>query len=317
MKKYFRCSSSKILLLMLNIVLIHVFNDGLYAQQDNFIRIWPGLPLYSLSAENFVRAETDTNNITRYFNVTIPTLEYVKPARPNGVSVIICPGGGYVRLAYTNEGKKTAEWFAERGISAFILKYRLPDDKVMEHKEKVPLADVQQSFLYLKTHALKYGIDPDKIGIIGFSAGGHLAATASTHFAKPVINIEDKISLRPHFSILIYPVITMNKNITHGGSRNNLLGNNPDEKLVIEYSNELCVTPETPITFIVHATDDKTVPVINSVNYYQALLKNKVSAAMYVFEKGGHGFAMRNKWVDEQWLFLLDKWLKENKLIIE
>ncbi|OGV08409.1 MAG: hypothetical protein A3J84_11005, partial [Ignavibacteria bacterium RIFOXYA2_FULL_37_17] len=226
MKNHFRNSLSKVLLLVLNIVILLVFNERLSAQQNNFIKIWPDLPLYSLTGENFERAETDKDNITRYFNVTIPTLEYVRPEKPNGVSVIICPGGGYARLAYTYEGKKVAEWFAERGISAFILKYRLPDDKVMEHKEIVPLADVQQSFIYLKTNVLKYGIDPDKIGIIGFSAGGHLAATASTHFAKPVISIEEKISLRPHFNILIYPVITMIKELTHRGSRNNLLGDN-------------------------------------------------------------------------------------------
>ncbi len=299
-------------------ILIFIFVvSSIYAQQNNFIKIWPGLPLYSLTAENLERAETDTNNITRYYNVTIPTLEYVKPAKPNGTSVIICPGGSYTRLAYSHEGKKIAEWFAERGVSAFILKYRLPNDKWMEPKEKVPLADAQQSILYLKMDAAKYGIDPGKIGIIGFSAGGHLASTASTHFSKPVISVNEKINLRPYFSILIYPVITMNKDLTHAGSRSNLLGSNPNEQLVNEYSNELYVTPETPITFIAHATDDATVPVMNSINYYQALLKNKVSVAMYIFKKGGHGFAMRNKWVDEQWLFLLDKWLKENKLIIE
>jgi acetyl esterase/lipase len=307
----------KIFLPLLKFVILLLLTEELLAQENNFIKIWPDRPLYSLTSENMERSETDTNKITRYFNVTIPTLEYVKPENPNGTAIIICPGGGYARLSYTYEGKKIAEWFAQRGISAFILKYRLPDDKVMEHKEKVPLADAQQSFNYLKTNAAMYGIDPDKIGIIGFSAGGHLAATVSTHFTKPVIDVNDKINFRPYFSILIYPVITMTKDFTHSGSRNNLLGENPNEELVKEYSNELNVSSNTPITFIVHASDDKTVPVINSINYYQALIKNNVPAAMHIFEKGGHGFAMRNKWVDGQWLLLLDKWLKENRLIVE
>jgi acetyl esterase/lipase len=301
--------------MLLKYVIILLLVENLSAQENNFIKIWPNLPLYSLTAENMERSETDTNKITRYSNVTVPTLEYVKPENPNGTAIIICPGGGYSRLAYSTEGKKVAEWFAQHGISAFILKYRLPDDKFMEHKEKVPLADAQQSFYYLKTNAVKYKIDPDKIGIIGFSAGGHLASTVSTHFAKPVISIEKKINLRPYFSILIYPVITMIKEFTHSGSREKLLGKNPDEKLVQEYSNELNVTTDTPITFIVHATDDQTVPVIHSINYYQALHKNNVQAAMHIFEKGGHGFAMRNKRIDEQWLSLLEKWLKENNII--
>jgi acetyl esterase/lipase len=288
--------------------------ENSFAQGNTIFNIWPDKPLYSLTLENLERAETDSNNITRYSNVTIPTLEYFKPEKPNKTAVIICPGGGYARLAYTLEGIKVAEWFAQRGVSAFVLKYRLPDDRVMEHKEKVPLADVQQSFNYLIANAGKLGIDSNKIGIIGFSAGGHLAATASNRFDQPVLKSEKKINLLPYFSILIYPVITM-KEYTHGGSRRNLLGENPDEKLITEYSNELNVTSDTPPTFIVHASDDGSVPVRNSINYYQALIKNNVKSALHIFQQGGHGFAMKNKWDDEQWLFLLDKWLKENNFI--
>jgi acetyl esterase/lipase len=302
-------------LVILVIVGMNLFSEKLSAQENRFIKIWPDQPLYSTTLENLEKCDIDKNNITRYSHVTMTTLEYFKPGKKNSAAVIICPGGGYGVVSYTYEGTKIAEWFAQRGISAFVLKYRMPDDKAMEHKEKVPLADAQQALNFLKMNVAEYGIDPDKIGIIGFSAGGHLASTVSTHFSKPAIKVEEKINLRPFFSILIYPVITMNKELTHGGSRKNLLGDNPDEQLVAEYSNELNVTPNTPPTFIVHAADDKTVPVQNSINYYQSLLKNNVPAAIHIFEKGGHGFSMHNPWIDEQWLFLLDKWMKENNII--
>jgi len=303
----------KLLMLYIGISCIGIFH--IFAQENSFIKIWPGQPLYSLTAENFQRAETDSNNVTRYYDITIPELEYFKPEIPNGVSVIICPGGGYTRLAYSFEGGGIGKWFSDRGISAFVLKYRLPNDKFMTHKERVPLADLQQAIYYLKNNAADYNINPDKIGVLGSSAGGHLAASASTHFESAFFPINNGISLRPYFSILIYPVITMKEEFTHKGSRKNLLGDNPDKNLINFYSNEMNVTANTPMTFLLHASDDASVPVSNSLIYYQELVKNNVPAAMHIFQNAGHGFAMRNKWVSEQWLYLLDKWLIENKIL--
>ena len=307
-----KLTSAKITLLI-----IVVFTSGikLRGQESTIIKIWPGEPLYNLTSGNMEKAELGDDGVTRYYNITIPSLEYFKPEKPNGTAVIICPGGGYARIAYTNEGIAMAKWFAELGISAFILKYRIPDDKFMEHKERAPLSDAQQAILYLRENSNKLGIRPDKIGIIGFSAGGHLAATLSTHFTESIIPNDNKINLRPDFSILIYPVITMEKDYTHPGSRENLLGDNPSDQFIREFSNEKCVTDKTPPTFLVHASDDHSVPVENSLHYYEALKNHNVIAVLHIFQKGGHGFAMKNEWNDKQWLYLLENWLIENKII--
>ncbi len=287
----------------------------LTAQKSTIIKIWPGKPLYSLTDQNMERSELGSDGVRRYYSITVPTLEYFKPEKPNGAAVIVCPGGGYIRIAYTHEGIDVAKWFAKLGISAFILKYRIPDDKYMEHKDRVPLADAQQAIYYLRKNAKEYGIDPDRIGVIGFSAGGHVAATLSTHFAKPVIPDKEKINLRPDFSILVYPVISMENGITHEGSRNSLLGENPSDSLIDEYSNELFVTDKTPPAFLMHASDDRYVPVENSLYYYKALKDHGVAAVLHIFQTGGHGFAMKNPWDDKQWFYLLNNWLIENKLI--
>ena len=288
---------------------------NLNAQNSTFIKVWPGKPLYATTPKNMERGELGKDGVTRYFDITIPTLEYYSPENPSGPAVIICPGGGYRYIAYTNEGINMAKWFAKQGVAAFILKYRIPNDDYMEHKDRVPLADAQESILYLRKNADKYGIDPDKIGVIGFSAGGHLAATLSTHFNKPVIPNDEKINLRPDFNILIYPVISMRTEVTHRGSENSLLGKNPSNEMINEYSNELHVTEKTPITFLMQASDDPAVPVANSIVYYEALIQNHIPAAMHFFQKAGHGFTMKNPWVDKQWLYLLHNWLIENKII--
>jgi acetyl esterase/lipase len=260
-------------------------------------------------------SELGSDNIVRVSNVSYPTLEYWKPEKPNGTAVIICPGGGYIRLAITSEGEYVAKWFAERGVSAFILKYRLPNDSRMERKEIVPLSDAQQAINYLRSNADQYKIDINRIGIMGFSAGGHLAASASVHFNDSYIGTEMKYSLRPDFSILIYPVITMQNDFTHKGSKKALIGENANDSLERYFSNELNVTDKTPPTFIMHASDDKAVPVENSIRYYESLKKKNVSSALFIFQNGGHGFTMKNKFVDDQWFFLLEKWLTENEFL--
>lgn len=298
------------------VVIVFLFSFiSITAQQNQITKIWELIPEYSKTEKDHERKEFDNVGVYRYSDVTIPTLEFVKPKKANGSAVIVCPGGGYLRLAYQFEGEAVAKWFADKGISAFILKYRLPNDKFMTNKEIVPLSDAQKAIKYLRDNSEKYGIKKDRIGIIGFSAGGHLAATASTLFMNEVIPNDEKTNLRPDFSILGYPVISMNEEITHTGSRNNLIGENPSQEMISRFSNELNVTGNTPPTFIIHATDDKTVVVENSLRYYDSCMREGVPVTLHIFEKGGHGFAMKKKNLDEQWLFLLEKWLIEREII--
>ena len=203
--------------LYLILIGVFLFNEASIAQESSIISIWEGKPLFDLSMKDIQKAEVGTDGVTRYYDITLPTLDYYKAEKPNGSAVIICPGGGYERLAYTHEGEDMAKWFNQRGISAFILKYRIPNDKYMEHKEEVPLADAQQAIYFIRKHAADFDINVNEVGIMGFSAGGHVASALSTHFDKSIIPNKEKINLRPDFSILVYPVITMNKEFTHMG----------------------------------------------------------------------------------------------------
>jgi acetyl esterase/lipase len=235
--------------------------------------------------------------IKRVLNVQTPTLEVFLPARKTSSNkgVIICPGGGYHLLSYDAEGTAIAKWFNSKGIAAFVLKSRLPDSKSIVVRHEAPLQDAQRAIRYVRSHAEAFGVGPDQIGVIGFSAGGHLASTLGTQYNKPNNFKEtdlDTISARPDFMALIYPVITMDKTFTHMGSRRNLLGENPNEILIKEYSNELQVTKQTPRTFLVHAGDDKAVPVKNSIEFYEALVANNTEAELHVYPNGGHGFGL-------------------------
>jgi acetyl esterase/lipase len=247
-----------------------------------------------------------------YSKVSHPTLTvYLPPAgKANGMAVIVCPGGGYLHLAYTHEGTDVAQWLNSLGITAFLLKYRLPSDETMIDKTIGPLQDAQRAIQLVRQRAGEWGVDAGKIGIMGFSAGGHLASTAGTHFDHAVIDNPAGISLRPDFMILLYPVISFNDSIGHRGSRDNLLGQHPSPAMITAYSNELQVTPQTPPAFIVHAEDDKTVPVVNSLYFYEALVKNHVPAELHIYPKGGHGFGMRNLTTHDEWTERAANWLE-------
>ncbi len=249
--------------------------------------------------------------------VSVPTLTIYKPVKSSekSAAVIICPGGGYGILAASHEGSHVAKAFNEWGITAFVLKYRLPDEAIMVDKTIGPLQDAQRAIQLVRQNAKEWNIDPAKIGIMGFSAGGHLASTASTHFEKPVIDNPKKISLRPDFSLLIYPVISFSDNLTHMGSRNNLIGQNPSAEKIKEYSNELQVKANTPPAFLVHAEDDGGVKVANSIQYYEALKRNNVKAEIRLYEKGGHGFGMNNKTTSDSWMERLKTWMKNNQYL--
>jgi acetyl esterase/lipase len=237
-----------------------------------------------------------------------------KPAEQNGMSVIICPGGAYAILAWDKEGTKVAEEFNKWGVTAFVLKYRLPDDTTMIDRSLAPLQDAQQAVRMVRSNAIQWGIDKNKIGIMGFSAGGHLASTAATHFTfnADAANI-DTTSVRPDFAILVYPVISFDSMITHKGSRNNLVGANASIEKINFFSNELQVAANTPPVFLVHAGDDGAVPVENSIRFYQACIKNKVPAEMHLYPKGGHGFGLINKTTTDNWMERLHNWLSSVK----
>lgn len=231
---------------------------------------------------------------------------------PTGV--VVFPGGGYVWLAMEHEGSQIAAWLNSYGISAFVLRYRLGP----KYRNPIELGDAQRAIRYVRAHAAEYGIDPHRIGIWGFSAGGHLASSAETHFDAGKADSSDPIdreSCRPDFAILAYPVTTMKDPYVHKGSREALLGPNPDQAAIESMSNETQVTKDTPPTFLFHTSDDPVVPVQNSVNFYLALRAANVPAEMHIFEHGPHGVGLaRNDPALSIWPDLLAKWLKERKL---
>ena len=279
--------------------MIVMLSSFLNAQQ--VIKLYPNGPKESneLSVPENYRDSGFLMNISEPRILAFP----VAKEKANGTAVLICPGGGYSGVAFRHEGSDFAKWFNKLGVSAFVLYYRMPNGH-----SSIPLTDAQTALVIIHKRANEWNIDKNKIGIMGFSAGGHLASTVGTHFET-----KDQ---RPAFMILGYPVVTMDSTLTHRGSRNNLLGKKPSDELAKLYSNELQVTKKTPPTFIVHATDDKTVPVKNSIQLYQALKEKKIEAELDTFAVGGHGFGMRKRNIPvDNWTDLLKSWMLKNKLI--
>jgi len=244
-------------------------------------------------------------------NISRPTLTAYLPRQrdANGAAVIICPGGSYRGLSIVKEGSEVARAFNEMGIAAFVLKYRTPSDRHMTNKTEAPLQDLQQAIRVVRSGAQQWHVNPQRVGIIGFSAGGHLAATAATHFDHAVIDDARGISLRPDFAILLYPVISLGDELAHKTSREMLLGPTPSAQLIRQYSNELQVNATTPPTFLVHAGDDSTVPVGNSIRFYEALQAHKVPAELIVYPAGGHGFGLNNRTTTDRWIERCRAWL--------
>lgn len=298
------------------ITLSFLLFSGLFSirAQNQTIPLWNKIP-DEIKATDYKEKEIlKDGKLQSTSQVSVPTLSIFIPkeVKPNQTAVVICPGGGYTHLAFEKEGTKVAEWFNSIGITAFVLKYRMPTDLTMKNKSVGPLQDAQEAIRYVRQNAAKWNIDPNKIGILGFSAGGHLASTASTHYDDKVYESAYKVSARPDFSLLIYPVISMENEITHKGSQTNLLGNKPSKELIDSFSNEKKVTSKTPPTFLIHATDDTVVIPENSINYYLALKKNGVSAEMHVYEKGGHGFGLGVADTSKFWTRDCEEWLKSN-----
>ena len=305
-----KISGVQIILLM---VMMSIYGGAL--AQDNIVKIWTNAIPGEIISSSY---NEEVSEEQRIFKVTYPTLSVFKPSKEDSVNtaVIVCPGGGYARLAFDHEGYKVAKWLNKLGVTAFILKYRLPSDVIMNNKSIGPLQDVQEAMRIVRRNSQKWNINPSTIGIIGFSAGGHLAATLSTHYNEQVYTPVDTVSARPDFAILVYPVISMDSKITHIGSKEKLLGKSPKEDLVKHFSNELKVTKDTPPTFLVHAVDDKSVPVENSINYLLSLKKNAVPVELHLYQKGGHGFGMNpSENTESTWINACEIWLRTNNFL--
>lgn len=285
------------------------FASMLYTQQE--------IPLYEGTIPNNRNVPKPERIVHReeregraFFDTSIPTLTVFTPRVSNGQAVIICPGGGYTKTAFDKEGVLVAEALVQSGITVFVLKYRIPQDETNFDKSLTPLQDAQQAIRHLRMNADKYGIRPDQIGIMGFSAGGHLAASAAVHFQTKADPAEaNPISVRPDFVALIYPVISFEDELTHRGSRENLLGVNPEATEIVKWSAEQQVTEHTPEAFLVHAADDEAVSVGNSLAFYQACLEKKVPVEMHLYARGGHGFGLYNETTEDDWMERLKNWL--------
>jgi acetyl esterase/lipase len=282
-------------------VFLFLFAALVCAQEPTTVLLWPNGAPGALGND-----DSDQPSLTIFLPVK---------NQANGTGVIVCPGGSYTALASNHEGRQVANWLNSLGIAAFVLKYRLGP----RYHHPIELGDAQRAIRLVRAHATEYGIAPDHLGVIGFSAGGHLAATMGTHFDNGSAADPDPIqraSSRPDFLVLGYPVISFTTPYAHQGSLRNLLGDNPDPKLVQSLSAELQVTPQTPPTFLFHTTEDKTVPVENSVLFYLALRKAGVAAELHIFERGPHGvgLALRDPTL-AKWPELLANWFRERGLL--
>ena len=267
--------------------------------QNTLIPLWPKdrIPNRIESNEKEVQ---EVDGIIRISKVQEPSIEVFLPSKSNatGKAMLIFPGGGYHILAYDWEGTDIAKFLNGKGIAGIVVKYRLPTSESLKNKHNVPLIDAQRAIRLVRSRAAEWNINPSEIGIMGFSAGGHLASTLGTHFNEEVyvsIDDVDKLSARPDFMALIYPVITFTQSSKHQGSETALIGENPDVALKEYFSNELHVSSDTPPTFLVHASDDKGVPVENSLLFYKALNDKGVSVTLHIYPKGGHGFSLARK----------------------
>ncbi len=294
------------------IVIIWMTSHILYAQ--NTMKLWTGEIPFSTGVigEEVI---TDQGHVR---NIQDPTITVYLPdkEKATGAAVVICPGGGYWILAIKHEGHDIAKWFNEIGVAGIVVKNRLPTSENITDNSEVAMTDAQRAVRMVRYNAAEWGIDSAKIGIMGFSAGGHLASTVGTHYDLGMADSPDpiqKISCRPDFMILMYPVITMSEDFMHVGSMKNLLGENPTEEQMIRFSNEKQVTGDTPPTILIHANDDKGVPVANSIVFYEALQVHGVPAELHIFNSGGHGFGLgrkdgtsHNMWPDN-----VSAWMKD------
>lgn len=268
---------------------------NLFAQEPIELLLWPnGAP-----NSNGLEGKEEHLGNGRVGNILEPSITVYKSATPNSPTIIMCPGGGYVRLAMNHEGYDMAPWFNSQGVTYVILKYRMPNGNY-----EVPLSDAEQAMRLVRQHATEWNVNPEKVGIMGASAGGHLASTLATHYSNK--------ETRPDFQVLLYPVITMDPMYTHAGSRQHLLGESPSQALEKKFSNELQVTADTPKAFITLSSDDGAVVPHNGINYYLSLIEHKVPVTLHAYPIGGHGWGFRDNFLyKRQWTEELEKWLRE------
>jgi acetyl esterase/lipase len=275
------------------------------------------IPLYDKAIPNSKKAPagyaeyTDSSGLT--YQVTTPTLipYFPEKGKATGTAVIICPPGGYLVLPLATKSAELAKAFAQRGITAFVLKYRLPSDAIMIDKTIGSFQDAQRAIQLVRKRAAEWGIDPHKVGLAGLSAGGHVASTAGTHFNKAVIENKEGINLRPDFMLLVYPVIMLNPAIP-SAPRERLMGKMATKKMLDFYSNEKQVTAQTPPSYLIHAVDDDVVPLNNSLLFFNALVKAKVKTGMHIYQSGEHGFGLVNPTSKDSWFSMCVNWMEEN-----
>ena len=299
--------------IILPIILLFITYIGF--SQETVLPLWEkNIPNYQVDEEQVDKSR----GISWITKVHTPLIEVYLPTplTATGQAVVICPGGGYRGLAYDWEGTDIARWLNSKGIAGIVLKYRLPNDKGTTTQHASPLLDAQRALRMVRANATEWNIQSNQIGVMGFSAGGHLASTLGTHFdygQKEGDDI-DAYSCRPDFMVLVYPVISMSTDYIHQGSKEALLGKNPDEDLVEHFSNELQVSSTTPPTFLIHSGDDMAVPVENSLAFYQACIKKEVPAELHVYPMGGHGFGLAiGKSYLQTWTDRLADWLKDQR----
>lgn len=290
---------------------------GEVTSQD--VRLWEGVEGFTGSIEDAVydgRGEGDRPD--RWLHgVTDPVATLYRPEadRATGAAVVVLPGGGYAGQAIDKEGHDVGRWLAERGVAALVTPYRCGAEP---HRYPAPLADAQRAVRLLRKRASDLGVDAAKVGVMGFSAGGSLAALTATHDGQPLPGVRDPlqdVSARPNFAVLVYPVISMRWEVTHAGSRRNLLGETEDEELVSRLSADEQVGPNTPPTLLVHSVDDQAVPAANALRYYEACLRHSVPVELHLYETGGHGYGMRaEEGSVADWPNVLESWLKSRGL---
>jgi acetyl esterase/lipase len=262
------------------------------------VPLWPGLPPGApaiLPDERYIERDPDSRPHDRYVtNIARPSITVFRAAKPNGDAMLVVPGGGYSLVVTDKEGYETARWLNARGVTAFVLRYRLPGGG-WAHRSDVPLQDAQRAMRLIRARAADFAIDPRRVAVTGFSAGGHVAASLAVRHAADVyapVDAADRLTARPQAAALIYPVISMGAH-AHLGSRDQLIGKTPDDAAIAAHSPDRNVTAATPPTILIHAADDDVVPLENSLGMFDALRSARIPAELHVFEKGGHGFGLR------------------------
>ncbi|MDP3915183.1 MAG: alpha/beta hydrolase [Bacteroidota bacterium] len=297
------------------LLVILIFCSQLASAQE-FISLWPQGKMPNTKG----MALTDSIFNERYYRIGNPGMYAFFPSKQEnrGAAVVICPGGGYHHYAYMG-AMQVAKWFNTMGVSAFVLISRLPLSSDLVDRSIVPLQDAQRAMKIIRSKATEWGIKPDKIGVMGFSAGGHVASSVGVHSedVSAIGDLLDQIAFRPDFMLLVSPVITMGE-YAHKGGRDNLLGSNPSKELIDKYSNELQVTDKTPPAFIVHAENDQTVNPKNSFLFFSALREKNVSASIHIFPFGGHAIGLQNNpGSTKLWKELCEMWLVEKGFVEE